>query len=195
MSVADTLPKAFKEWYVTGKTIDHEQPVETCQLCEQEELRYHFEIQNQYTERTLRVGSRCILKFDIAVYEGDKVLDKSGAKCKLNTLMQSMRHEYCLKVLHRVAEKEKNDILDNALEFYRNNKYLTPKQAFVVIWRLQKNQIDYSPSFFKVSLRKEQYRVDLRVMPSQRVHMIWPVLSSNQRKLAIKLGHPEPDNT
>src|SRR5262245_59626827 len=99
-SVVDTLHEAFKEWYCNGNTIDHEKPIETCQLCEQEELRYHFEIQNQYTERTLWIGSRCILKFDIAVYEGDKVLDKSSAQRKLNTLMQSMGHESCLKVLN-----------------------------------------------------------------------------------------------
>jgi len=195
ISVADTLPKAFKEWYVTGKTIDHEKPVETCQLCEHEALRYRYEIQNQDTGYTLWVGSKCILQFDIAVYEGDKVLDKSSAQRKLNTLIKEQRFESCLKALHRVAEKEKNNILNDALKFYRKHKYLTPKQAFVVIWRLQENQIDYSPSFFKVNLRKEQYRVDLRAMPSHRVHMIWPALSSNQRKLAIKLGHPEPDNT
>src|SRR5262249_358345 len=136
-SVADTLPKAFKEWYVTGETIDHVNPVETCQLCEREALRYHFQIQNQDTEHTLWVGSKCILQFDIAIYEGDKVLDKSSAQRKLNTLMQSMRHEFCLKVLNRVAEKTKNKILRDALKFYRKNKYLTPKLASVAFWQLQ----------------------------------------------------------
>jgi len=44
LSIAGTLPEAFKEWSFTDNTIDHEEAVETCQLCEHEEIRYHFEI-------------------------------------------------------------------------------------------------------------------------------------------------------
>ncbi len=44
LSVGSTLPEAFEEWSFTENTVDHEEPVETCQLCEQEQLRYHFEI-------------------------------------------------------------------------------------------------------------------------------------------------------
>ncbi len=42
---------------VTEHTIDHEEPVETCQLCEHEQLRYHFEIKNAITNKALLVGS------------------------------------------------------------------------------------------------------------------------------------------
>jgi hypothetical protein len=56
LSVADTLPKAFEEWRFTGHTHDHEEPIETCKLCGQEGLRYHFEIQNDFTGNSLDVG-------------------------------------------------------------------------------------------------------------------------------------------
>ena len=69
LSVAGTLPDAFAEWSFTESTIDHEAPVETCQLCGQQELRYHFEIANAYTDGSLWVGSHCILQFDVAVLD------------------------------------------------------------------------------------------------------------------------------
>lgn len=195
LSVAGTLPEAFKEWYFTDYTIDHEAPIEDCQLCNQEQLRYHFEIRNSHTNHTLMVGSQCILKFHLQVFDNGLLLNESGTKKKLDSLMKKMRLESCIKALDRLAETENNDILSNALAYYKKNKYLTPKQAFVVLWRLGKHKIDHSPSFFKVSLRKDKYKHDLRMMEESRVHVIWPALSSSQRKIAEKYGFKAPTST
>lgn len=195
LSVSGTLPEAFKEWYFTDHTIDHEAPIEDCQLCNQEQLRYHFEIKNLHTNHTLMVGSQCILKFQLQVFENGRVLDEVGTKKKLDSLMKQMRIESCIKALDRLAEAENNDILSNALTYYKKNKYLTPKQAFVVLWRLRKHKIDHSPSFFKVSLKRDKYKRDLQLMEESRVHVIWPALTSSQRKIAEKYGHKAPTRT
>lgn len=193
LSVAATLPEAFEEWSFTENTVDHGEPIETCQLCEHEDLRYHFEIQNAITKKTLWVGSQCILKFGLSVFEDGVRLTQKQTKKKLDRLMQKMRLESCLKALKKLAETENNDILKNALAYYEKNKFLTPRFAFVVLWRLQRNKIDHSPSFFKVGLKKQKFKDDLREMKISRVHTIWPALSSTQKKLAIKLGHTQPN--
>jgi len=192
LSVGSSLPEAFEEWSFTENTIDHEEPIETCELCDQEELRYHFEIKNTLTKNILWVGSQCILKFNLSVFEEGRRLSPSDSKKKLDRLMQQMRLESCVKALEKLALTEQNEILTNALAYYKKNKYLTPKFAFVVLWRLQQNRIDHSPSFFKINLRKDRYKVDLREMQTTRVHTIWPALTSAQRKLAIDLGHAAP---
>jgi hypothetical protein len=76
-SVAGSLPAAFAEWAFTENTVDHESPIETCELCGQQDLRYDFEIANRYTEAALWVGSHYILQFDVAVLEDSPIL--SGA--------------------------------------------------------------------------------------------------------------------
>lgn len=195
LSVSGTLPEAFKEWYFTDNIEDHEIANEDCELCDQEQLRYHFEIKNRHTNHHLWVGSSCILKFQVQVFDNGTLLDAKGAKKKLNELKQKMRLDSCINALKRLASSESNDILSNALEFYLKNKYLTPKFAFVVFWRLSSNEIDHSPSFFKVSLKKDKYKRDLREMSQDRVHRIWPALSSSQKKLAIQYGHTAPTNT
>ena len=158
LSVADTLPKAFEEWHFTENTADHEEPCETCKLCGKEGLRYHFEIANTYTGHTLQVGSHCILKFNVAVYEGGRKLSPKDAKKKLDRLIEQMRLEFCIKALEDLVwagnSDSLSDILENALEYYRKNKKLTPKQAFVVFWRLRQNRINHEPSFFKITLKK-----------------------------------------
>lgn len=90
LSFGSTLPEAFEEWSFTENTEDHERPVESCQLCEQEALRYHFEIRNSLTKRTLWVGSLCILKFGLSVFESGQRLSNIDAKKKLDGLMQQM---------------------------------------------------------------------------------------------------------
>lgn len=192
LSVGSTLPEAFEEWSFTERTVDHEEPIETCQLCEQEELRYHFEIRNALTKKELWIGSQCILKFNLSVFEDGQRLSSAETKKKLDRLMQQMRLQSCIRALEKLAVAENNDILSNALEFYKKNKYLTPKFAFVVLWRLQRNRIDHSPSFFKVNLKRSKYQLDLQQMQLTRVHTIWPALSSAQRKMALDMGHKAP---
>jgi hypothetical protein len=195
LSIGATLPEAFKEWSFTDRTIDHEDAIETCQLCDQEELRYHYEIKNALTHKNLWVGSQCILKFNLSVFEQGQLLSPPESKKKLNRLMQQMRLQSCVNALQKLADSEKNEILTNALAYYIKNKYLTPKFAFVVLWRLQEHEIDHSPSFFKVNLKRNKYKENLREMLSTRVHVIWPALSSSQRRLALKMGHLPPIGT
>jgi len=192
LSIADKLPDAFKEWFFTEKTHDNETPDEECELCDKEEIRYQFQICNKHTGKELWVGSKCILKFGLSVFDDGKLLNPKEAKKKLNDLTKKMQLDSCIKALEALAKREANDILDNALAFYKTNKYLTPKFAFVVFWRLQKNKIEHHPSFFKISLVKVKYKNDLKNMETSKVHMFWKALTSSQRKQAQALGHAPP---
>lgn len=73
LSVASDLAEALREWAYSGNSTDYGQPEETCQLCDQEDLRYHFQIGNKQTAHHLWVGSSCIQRFEIAGYEQVKV--------------------------------------------------------------------------------------------------------------------------
>ena len=193
LSVGSTLPEAFEEWSFTEATLDHEAATEVCELCEHEQLRYRFEIRNTLTQKTLWVGSQCILKFNLSVFEQRCRLSPVESKKKLDRLMQQMRLDSCVRALERLVDSEESDILNKALVYYRRNKFLTPKFAFVVLWQLQKHHIDHSPTFFKVSLKKDWHKKDLKEMVLSRVHVIWPALSTSQREIAVRLGHVPPN--
>lgn len=192
LSVAGTLPTAFDEWSFTDNTVDHEQPIETCELCGQQDLRYHFEIANHYTDATLWVGSHCILQFDVAVMEKGRRLSPTEAKRHLTKLTQQMQLESCIRTLEQLAAKESNPILSGALDYYRKNKKLTPKYAAVVFWKLQAFNVDHHPSFFQIELRRAQHVDDLRQMQTARVHRFWSALTTAQRRKAVELGHTPP---
>ena len=189
LSVGDTLPKAFEEWSVTEQVVDHETPHETCELCGQESLRYHFEIRNTITRHTLWIGSQCILKFGLSVFENGRILSPENAKKKIQRIMEQMQQDACIRALTKLALEEKNEILTNALAYFKAHKYLSPKQAFVVLWRLNTHRIEYNPSFFKVDLKHARFKAQLGEMESSKVRLIWLALSSSQRAIAIRFGH------
>lgn len=191
-SIGDTLPSAFGEWAFTNQTIDHESATETCELCGQQDLRYHFEIGNTYTDAKLWVGSHCILQFDVAVLEDGRRLTPDQAKRHLAKLTQKMQLESCIRALESLAATESSQILSGALDYYRRKKKLTPKYAAVVFWKLQDFNIDHHPSFFKIELRRDRHINDLREMQTSRVHKFWQALSAGQKRKAVKLGHRPP---
>jgi hypothetical protein len=192
-SVAQTLPEAFEEWHFTGNMTDHEDTDHNCELCDQDGLRYHFEIENSKTQCGLMIGSSCILKFGIAVFDDDGLrLTATEARKHLDRLIQDMRHAACLKALAAVAAHESNDILKGALAYLEREGSLTPKLAWVVLWKLKQWGIDHSPEYFKIALRTDRCRRDLKLMEPDRVHALWPALSPSQRKLAVSWGHTAP---
>jgi|HubBroStandDraft_1064217.scaffolds.fasta_scaffold104613_2 hypothetical protein len=191
-SVAQTLPGAFREWQVTGEVIDHEADEVKCELCEHEGLRYHFKIENSLTGNELWVGSKCILQFQIAMYRDGRALSAAEVKRELAALLKRKRTEFVLKALRSVAATENHDILRGALDYFEEHGNLSPKLAWVVFWKLRQHSIPRDPRWFKVALRRIKHREDLRAMPDDRVHELWPALSKAQRQLAQDLGHSPP---
>jgi hypothetical protein len=114
-SVANTLPKAFHEWFFTDEMVDHEIADESCQLCGTEWLRYLFEIENELTHHKLWVCSHCIVEFKLAVYEGTERLSLKAAEIKLNKLIDKMRVESSLRALEQLAAARNNEILRGEL--------------------------------------------------------------------------------
>ena len=113
LSAAGTLSGAFKERHFTGETVDHEMPNETCQLCDKEGLRYHFQIRNDHTGHRLDVGSECILKFQVAVFEQGLELSPEEARKALTGRMRQMRLESCLRALERLTAAEAVEVVAN----------------------------------------------------------------------------------
>jgi hypothetical protein len=192
LSVAGTLPEAFGEWSATGNVTDRGETAEACRLSVRAENRRLFEIKNRLTEKTLWADSRCIIKYGIPVFERGVLLAGTRAKRFLDGLEQQMRIDICLRALEKVAKDEENGILRNAVEYYRLNRFLTPRFAFVVFWKLKAHGIDHCSSFFRINIKKARYRRDLGEMETNRVHFFWEALTASQKKLALIMGHLPP---
>jgi len=102
---------AAKEWEFTGKVIDHGNSNNRCDLCEGENLRYHFEVRHDQENKFINVGSSCITKFGLLVRDEEgKLIDNENEKrrflkYKLYEKQKDVYLEY-LRIVYRTSNSE-----------------------------------------------------------------------------------------
>ncbi len=185
----DDLATALNEWCWSAGFEDYGSPIETCQLCTKTGLRYHFEIFNKETQNTLLVGSSCITRFDIAVYDeaGQQLKGKARDK-KLTDKISEAKRERSLAVLRElwgVSEKHQNFIKKCGVKF-KESKGVSPKELFFLFNLLEQHNLQYDPSLYKISLRKRDDKEQLIEMSDPDRNMVWPALEHRQRILIKK---------
>lgn len=182
---------ALKEWFYTGEIIDHETPIETCELCEKDELRYQFEIKNNLNNK-LWVGSKCIEKFDITI------IDENGIEITENKefyLQKQARKKHIINVFSNLELTKPNgkikDKSKKELDIYCINKYnleekLDPKMLNYLFLRLDEEDIFYDKRFFSVSLKSEENKSKLLSLQRNQFDRIKKALNLSQRKFYEK---------
>ncbi|MCP4143114.1 MAG: hypothetical protein GY755_22980 [Chloroflexi bacterium] len=180
---------ALQEWAHTGVLVDHLFPVESCQLCEHANLRYHFEIANNETQATLQVGSSCIEKFGIAIYdnEGNKLQGPARGKQlreEINTQKQEMMAE-TLGELWRQSEKNREEVA-TYVRAYQERGGFSPKNLLSLFTLMKDEGIDYIPHTYKVTLRRKEDRDYLYRISVEDRELIWGSLSTAQKKGYLK---------
>lgn len=181
---------AAKEWGFSGNVIDHCVANQTCQLCEGENLRYHFEISNKSKEISLLVGSSCIKKFDISVYDNDGnelfgVQKDSFLKKKIQEKKQELLLEQLRSLWSKSSPDEKEEI-----EFYVNNykrkNGFSPEEINYIFSKMDKHHIEYTNVLYKISLRSQFELLSLSNMSETEQVKILPCLSVSQKKRLSK---------
>jgi len=179
------LALTLQEWFYTGTGFDHITPSETCQLCEKTGLRYHFEIKNKHTENILLVGSSCILRFDIAVYDEDGELLRGKEKeKKLSAKIREFKTQSALEALRQLwkIDKKNRQLIESYVQSFRVNKGFSPDQLSFLFKQLQANDIEYEPTCYRATLRSKRDRDNLLEMSEDDVKLIWKSLSASQKR-------------
>ena len=177
------LEIALKEWRCTAKVIDHITPSETCQLCENTGLRYHFEIKNDRSENHMLVGSSCILRFNIAVYgEHGELLEGQAREKRLNDTIHILQTESALEALRQLwqIDKERRGLIEYYVRNFEQRNGFEPGQLLFLFQQLRKNKIEYEPAYYKVTLRSGQDQDELLRMSEEDRALLWPSLSASQ---------------
>lgn len=189
----DVLKKAILEWFYTGDMNDLEVAMESCELCNQPNIRYQFLVRNKYNNNELFVGSECINKFGIhAIDEKGNILDSIQSKDKVKKdrrkLINNAKEKNVINSLVYLAHKDnefKN--IESFIDCYRKYKAFTPGQLSTIIWRLNECQIPYIKSNFKMTIKRKKHKEDLLKMNDWKVEKIFDCMTSSQKKLYINL--------
>jgi len=181
---------AAKEWCFSGNVIDHCIANQICQLCEGKNLMYHFEICNKSKEVALLIGSSCIKKFDISVYDNDgNELFGVQKDSFLKKKIQEKKNELLLEQLRALWSKSPPDEKEE-IEFYVSNytrkNGFSPEEIIFLFSQMDKQHVEYTNVLYKVSLRSQFELLSLVHMSVTEQGKILPCLSVPQRKRLSK---------
>ncbi|RZT96005.1 hypothetical protein EV201_0634 [Ancylomarina subtilis] len=188
---------AKKEWSVTGIIIDYftdfdnnEDLMGRCELCGKESLRWHYEIENTKNGDRMYVGSKCIKQFDIPYYdeqgcelsgdEKDKRLAALLANKKRNIENDEVIHN--LRGLYR-KDKKYREYIKSAAEYYKAKNGFKALQLATIFWRFTEHQIDVDKKKYKVRIKSNEEKSQIREIPAWRLQNIIPSLNPKQRAL------------
>ncbi|MEN9503728.1 MAG: hypothetical protein RI964_3013 [Pseudomonadota bacterium] len=178
---------ALKEWLYTGDMYDLDEPVETCELCGHSDIRYQFKIINHHNANEMLVGSECINKFGIlATDEIGNILSKEESRREVNKdrqfLIKEAKKRHLINTLISLSAVDKDFDVDSFISYVIDREAFTPKQLSLLFWRLDKHEINYSPRDFKIIIRREREKDQLRNMDSWKLRKLWKSMSPSQQK-------------
>lgn len=191
---------ALREWHYTGNFHDLEVAIENCGLCEHPEIRYQFEIANQYTGNTLLVGSECIHKFEIgAIDDSGALLDAEDSRRKVDkdrrALIAEARRRRVINTLVRLAGLDKDFKITSFIDYYQERGAFTPNQLAMLVWRLNEHRVPYNPADFSMIIRRGREKDQLIAMAEWKVRRIWRCMSAPQRRFYVEETGIEPNGT
>ena len=179
----DNLEIALKEWHCTLKVIDHITPSEICQLCENTGLRYHYEIRNDQSESQLWVGSSCVLRFNIAIYDeyGELLIGRAREK-RLSDAISTLQTEKALESLRQLwkVDKKNRELVAYYVDNFKQRNGFEPRQLLFLFHQLRENEIEYEPAYYKLTLRSSGDQDQLLQMSEDERTLIWSSLSPSQ---------------
>lgn len=186
LSHAKTLAAALKEWTYHGRFFDLEAADGTCELCGQQDLRYHFEIDNERTSASMLVGSECIKRFEIGgIDEQGQRLDAQGTGRMVDRhrrgLVEDARKQRVMTALLKLERKAPDFDAQNFIDFVDDKGAFTPNQVAMIFWRLGSAGVEYRPADWKVRLRRDSDIGQLRTMKPAAFKRVMAALTPAQR--------------
>lgn len=175
---------AVKEWEFTGEMVDHLSANNRCQLCEGENLRYHFEIQNATSNSTLWVGSSCITRFDIAVYEDGVELFAEAKEKYLKKKIEEKKQELMLnqlRDLYRAATTDEKEFIEYYVDDFKSRGAFKPDHLLELFHLMKTYAISYESVLYKINLRSGYDMQNLLRLSKDKLELIWDCLSVSQK--------------
>ncbi|HBC3828676.1 TPA: hypothetical protein KD864_001925 [Vibrio parahaemolyticus] len=188
LSVSSEFSEACSEWEFTGEVFDYEDPREVCELCEKDELRYHFKIKNDITEKVLLVGSKCILKFSgirITNDTGGIETDYSEREKRLRAALERKRMEDFLIKLRQIYKMLRNQYERSTMGRIgmriKVKEKLSPSDALWLVRVMASYRVDFKGAPVSICLATKEHKAQISRMRKDHLESIWCLLSTQQQ--------------
>jgi hypothetical protein len=189
LSKSDDFSEALGEWFFTGSVEDYQGADDDihCELCEHPDLAHHYEIRNSFTERSLQVGSSCILKFsaiEIRDTAGNLITDAAERELELKRALRRRVIESALEPLRLLwqTEKPSRRRIEYLAKYLKSDSGVGPEDLIFLFTQMDSHGILYRASAYKVSIRTDNEKAQISRLSTEIIRKLAPALSKEQLK-------------
>lgn len=187
----DSFLKACKEFIYIGLE-DNENADYNCELCNQPNIRYEYEIENTINLNRMIVGSECINKFiehveeqNVHLYDKDNnVVDKNRLKADKNEFLKNKTAHYLMNSMYD------NSFKDNIIKkIVMNNTITIPQLVKLrkIYFSIKEKDLAYAVrKTIKISFRREFYKTQFDELSREDKKFVWLFLSDSQKNIIWK---------
>lgn len=181
------LAAALREWRYEGGFHDREATDADCELCDHPDIRYQFEIRNQFTDAKLQIGSECINRFGISATGDDgEDLDAAGTRAKVSrdrrALIEEARKKRVITALVALSQADPEFRIVSFIDYLQERDAFTPRQLDTLLWRLAKYRVPVDARDFKLTIRRGREQAQLLSMTDWQIERLKPAMSPTQRQ-------------
>lgn len=92
-----------------------------------------------------------------------------------------------LEISTYLSEKEKVIDFETFIGYLDEHGTFTPKQLNLLMWKLDESKIDHRKSDYKMKMRRNREKDQLKEMERFQLRNIWPCMTSQQKKRYIEM--------
>lgn len=193
-SETNDVTVALKEWEYTGNMERREEASEVCRLCDHENLRDLFEIKNKFTSHILQVGSKCIEKFSLPVFDSETGNTVTGAEAApilqrdRRKVLARAKKEAVVSALEALAKKDPRfePKLKSFLQTHERDGAFSPSQLSLLIWRFEEASLSI-PASLSMTFKSNADKKQIREMEDWKLARLLPFMSADQAHRAQAL--------
>lgn len=195
LSKANDVWDAMDEWEWTGRMKDDGENIHDCEYCDHHPIRYRYDIKNKHTGFHLLIGSECIIKYKVAVFDedGDLMTDEDDIKKALREALKE-RHKMMLFAVIDTLDYFTGLPGESFKKSYDKNGYLSPSQAKWLIGLYRPDDDRFLPNHplppdaLTVGLSKNSHKEQIKQMRDDEFKKLKPYLTPQQIKRIEQRG-------
>lgn len=176
-----------QEWSFTWDITDDVTLSSACGFCGRTEQRLTYEVVR--AGQALWICPTCVTRYPVAGSLDGFPLDPISTRDQVHGLTARIKQRTCQDVIRQIQVLTNDPEIDEILVYFDRNLQLSPSRAARLFAALPLLGEPIDPRIFEVRTRSMEHQDEYGDLDEAARAVVWPALSSVQRRRMIALGH------
>lgn len=176
-----------KEWTFTWEITDDVTLGSACGFCGRSEQRLTYEVVRGADSHW--ICQTCVARYPVKGYLDGMQLDPISTRDQVHGLTARIKQQTCQEAIRKLQGLTNDPEIDEILVYFDRNLQLSPRRAARLFAALPLLAEPFDPRVFEIRTRSAEHQSEYGSLDETSRVLVWPALSSVQRRRMIALGY------